>query len=151
MRSSSEGLIGTFEPGAACAGIGRESATTVGGGRGAARGGGAVEAVGLGASQVPAGTREAAAALPTVVVRTVGPDEDGKETVADGRGTEGKVSLAVVGAEAAMSESTFPTGVFMPTGAMGSNLPACSLCAEYLAPKADSTRDMIRDGVTSDF
>ena len=39
----------------------------------------------------------------------------------------------------------------MPTGAMGSNLRACSLCAEYLAPDADSTRDMIRDGVTSDF
>lgn len=34
---------------------------------------------------------------------------------------------------------------------MGSNLRACSLCAEYLAPDADSTRDMIRDGVTSDF
>lgn len=39
----------------------------------------------------------------------------------------------------------------MPTGAMGSNLRACSLCAEYLAPDADSTRDMISDGVTSDF
>ena len=152
MRSSSEDLVGTFKPGAARAGTGRESATTVGRGRGAAGGGGgAAEAVGLGASQVPAGTREAAAALPTVVVRTVGPDEDGEETVADGRGTEGMVSLADVGAEAAMSESTFPTGVFMPTGATGSNLPACSLCAEYLAPKADSTRDMIRDGVTSDF
>lgn len=34
---------------------------------------------------------------------------------------------------------------------MGSNLRVCSLCAEYLAPDADSTRDMIRDGVTSDF
>ncbi len=32
---------------------------------------------------------------------------------------------------------------------MGSNLRACSLCAEYLAPDADSTRDMMRDGVTS--
>ena len=39
----------------------------------------------------------------------------------------------------------------MPTGAMGSNLRACSLCAEYFAPDADSTRDMISDGVTSDF
>lgn len=39
----------------------------------------------------------------------------------------------------------------MPTGAMGSNLRACSLCVEYLAPDADSTRDMISDGVTSDF
>ena len=113
MRSSSEDLVGTFELGAACAGAGHESATTVGRGRGAAGGGrGAAEAIGLGASQEPVGTCEAAAALPTVVVRTVGPDEDGKETVADGRGTEGKVSLAVVGAEAAMSESTFPTGVF---------------------------------------
>ena len=113
MRSSSEGLIGTFEPGAACAGIGRKSATTVGGGRGAARGGGAVEAVGLGASQVPAGTREAAAALPTVAVRTIGPDEDGEENLADGRGAEGMAGLGDVGAavlrKAAMS--TFPTGV----------------------------------------
>ena len=116
MRSSSEDLVGTFELGAACAGTGRESATTVGRERGAAGGGGgAAEAVGLGASQEPAGTCEAAAALPTVVVRTVGPDEDGEETVADGRGTEGMVGLADVGAaalrKAAMSESTFPTGV----------------------------------------
>jgi hypothetical protein len=114
MRSSSEGLVGTFEPGAACARTGRGSATTVGGGRGAANGGGgAAEAVGLGASQVPAGTREAAAALPTVVVRTVGPDEDGEEKVADGRGAEGMAGLGDVGVavlrKAAMS--TFPTGV----------------------------------------
>ena len=114
MRSSSEDLVGTFEPGAACAGAGRESATTVGRGHGAAGGGGgAAEAVDLGASQVPAGTREAAAALPTVAVRTVGPDEDGEENLADGRGAEGMAGLGDVGAavlrKAAMS--TFPTGV----------------------------------------
>ena len=34
---------------------------------------------------------------------------------------------------------------------MGSNLRACSLCAVYRAPEADSTRDVMRDGVTSDF
>ncbi len=33
---------------------------------------------------------------------------------------------------------------------MGSNLRAGSLCAEYRAPDADSTRDMMSDGVTSD-
>jgi len=115
MRSSSEGLVGTFELGTACAGIGRESATTVGGGRGAAGGGrGEAETVCLGAFQVPAGTREAAAALPTVVVQTVGPDEDGGETAtAEGRGEEEMAGLESVGTAplrmAAMS--TFPTGV----------------------------------------
>lgn len=89
MRSSSEGLVGTFELGATCAGTGRESATTAGGGRGAVGGGGGTaEAVGFGASHVPAGTREAAAALPTVVVRSVGRDEDDEETAAEGRGAE---------------------------------------------------------------
>ena len=115
MRSSSVGLAGTFEVGAACAGTGRESATTVGGGRGAADGGrGAAETVGLGASQVPAGTREAAAALPTVVVRTVGPDEDGEEIgTAEGRGAEGMAGLGGMGAAALRiaAMSTFPTGV----------------------------------------
>jgi hypothetical protein len=113
MRSSSEDPVGTFELGAACAGTGRESATAVRGGRGAAGGGGgAAEAVGLGASQVPAGTREAAAALPTVV-RTVDPDEDGEEKVADGRGAEGMAGLGVVGVAALRKAamSTFPTGV----------------------------------------
>lgn len=33
---------------------------------------------------------------------------------------------------------------------MGSYLRGASLCAEYLAPEAASTRDMIKDGVTSD-
>lgn len=94
MRSSSEGLVETFELGATCARTGRESATTAGGGRGAVGGGrGAAEAVGFGASQVPAGTREAAATLPTVVVRTVGRDEDGEETTAEGRGAEGMEGL----------------------------------------------------------
>lgn len=113
MRSSSEGLVGAFELGAAFAGTGRESATTVRGGRGAAGGGGgAAEAIGLGASQVPAGTREAAASLPTVV-RTVGPDEDGEEKVADGRGAEGMAGLGAVGVAALRKAamSTFPTGV----------------------------------------
>jgi hypothetical protein len=112
MRSSSEGLVRTFELGAACAGTGRESATTVRGGRGAAGGGGdAAEAVGLGASQVPAGTREAAAALPTVFW-TVGPD-DGEEKLADGRGAEGMAGLGAVGVAALRKAamSTFPTGV----------------------------------------
>jgi hypothetical protein len=72
-----------------------------------------VETVGLGASQVPAGTRKAAAALPTLVVRTVGP-EDGEETVtAEGRGAEGMAGLGCVGAAALRraAMSTFPTGV----------------------------------------
>jgi hypothetical protein len=115
MRSSSEGLVGTFELAAICAGTGRELATTVGGGRGAAGGGRCVaETVGLGASQASTGTRDAAAALPIVVARTVGPDEDGNETAAaEGRGAEGMAGLGGVGTAvlrmAAMS--TFPTGV----------------------------------------
>lgn len=111
MRSSSEGLVGAFELGTACAGTGRELATTVGGGWGAAGGGrDAAEAVGLGVSHVPAGTREAAAALPTVVVRTVGPEETG---TAEGRGAEGMAGLGGVGpAELRMAAmSTFPIGV----------------------------------------
>lgn len=77
IRSSSEGFVGTSELGtvAECAGTERGVATTVGGGRGAAGGGGeAAETVGFGASQVPIGTRAAVAALPTLVVRKVGPD-----------------------------------------------------------------------------
>lgn len=34
---------------------------------------------------------------------------------------------------------------------MGSNLRASSLCAEYFAPDADSTRDMMSDGAISHF
>jgi hypothetical protein len=115
MRSSSEGLVGTIVLAAICVGTGRELATTVGGGRGAAGGDRCVaETVSLGVSQASAGTREAAAALPIVVVRTVGPDEDGKETAAaEGRGAEGMAGLGGVGTAvlrmAAMS--TFPTGL----------------------------------------
>jgi hypothetical protein len=115
MRSSSEGLERTFGLGTVCAGTGREAATTVGGGRGAAGGGrDAAETGGLGVSQVPAGTREAAAALPTVVVRTVGPDEGSEETVAaEGRGAEGMAGLGGVGPAALRmaAMSTFPIGV----------------------------------------
>lgn len=38
----------------------------------------------------------------------------------------------------------------MPTGAIGSNLRACSLCAEYFAPDAASTRFIMSAGATSD-
>jgi hypothetical protein len=77
-------------------------------------GGDATETVGFGVSHASAGTREAAAALPTAVVRMVGPDEDGAKTVpAEGRGAEGMAGLGGVGPvalrKAAMS--TFPTGV----------------------------------------
>jgi hypothetical protein len=115
MRSSSGGLVETFELAAICAGTGREPATTVGGGREAAGGGsGAAETVGLGVSQVSAGTREAAAALPTVEARTVDPDEDGNETAAaEGRGAEGMAGLGGVGTAVLRMAvmSTFPTGV----------------------------------------
>jgi len=111
MRSSSEGFVGRSELGTDCAGIGR--ATTAEGRGAAGGGGGATKTVGFGASQASAGTREAAAALPTAVVRMVGPD-DGTETVpAEGRGAEGMAGLGGMGAaqlrKAVMS--TFPTGV----------------------------------------
>jgi len=114
MRSYSEGFVGTFELETVCAGIGREPLTTAEGREAAGGRGGPTEAVGFGASQAPAGTREAAAALPTAVVRAVGPVEDGEEMVpAEGRGTDGMLGLGGVGAAelriAAMS--TFPTGV----------------------------------------
>lgn len=113
MRSSSEGFVGRSELGTVWAGIGREPATTAGG-RGAAGGGGAAKTVGFGASQASAGTREAAAALPTAVVRTVGPDEDDPETVPpEGRGAEGMAGLGGMGAAALRmaAMSTLPTGV----------------------------------------
>ena len=114
MRSSSEGFVGRSELGTVCAWIGRESATTTGGRETAGGGEGAAKTVGFGASQEPAGTREAAAALPNVVVRTVGPDEDGVETVpAEGRGAEGVAGLGGMGTAPLRKEamSTFPTGV----------------------------------------
>lgn len=113
MRSSSEGFVGRSELGTIWAGIGREPATTAGG-RGAAGGGGVAMTVGFGASQASAGTREAAAALPTAVVRTVGPDEDDEETIPPkGRGAEGMAGLGGMGAAALRmaAMSTFPTGV----------------------------------------
>jgi len=114
MRSSSVGFVGASELGTICAGIGRELATTAGG-RGAVGGGaGVAETIGFGASQVSAGTREAAAALPTAVVRTVGADGDGAETVpGEGRGAEGMAGLGGMGAGALrmVAMSTFPTGV----------------------------------------
>jgi hypothetical protein len=109
--------VGTFELGtvAECAGTERGVATTVGGGRAAAgRGGGAAATVGFGASQVPVGTRAAAAALPTVVVRTVGPDEDGAGGInAEGRGAEGTGGCGDAGTAALRMAaiSTLPTGV----------------------------------------
>jgi hypothetical protein len=114
MRSSSEGFAGTFELGTVWAGVDRELATTAGGRGAAGGGGGAAETVGFGASQASAGTREAAAALPTVVVRMVGPEEDGAETVpAEGRGAEEIAGLGGVGAAALRMAaiSTFPMGV----------------------------------------
>ena len=114
MRSSSEGFVGRSELGAVCAGIGREATTTAGGREAAAGREGAAKTVGFGASQAPAGTREAAAALPTAVVRMVGPDEDGAETVpAEGRGAEGMAGLGGMGAASLRKEamSTLPTGV----------------------------------------
>lgn len=114
MRSSSEGFVGRSELGTVCAGIGRELATMAGGRGAAAGGGGAAKTVGFGASQASAGTREAAAALPTTVVRTVGPDEDGAEKVpAEGRAAEGMAGLGGMGAAALRmaAMSTFPTGV----------------------------------------
>jgi hypothetical protein len=114
MRSSSEGFVGASELGTICAGIGRELATTAGGRGAAGGGGGAAETVGFGVSQASAGTREAAAALPTTVVRTVDPDEDSAETVpAEGRGAEGMAGLGGMGAAALRmaAMSTFPTGV----------------------------------------
>lgn len=106
--------MGRSELGTVCAGIGRELTTTAGA-RGAAGGGGvAAKTVGFGASQASAGTREAAAALPTAVVRTVGPDEDGAEKVsAEERTAEGMAGLGGMGAAALRmaAMSTFPTGV----------------------------------------
>jgi hypothetical protein len=114
MRSSSEDFVGRSELGTVCAGIGRFAATTAGGRGAAGGGGGAAKTVGIGASHASEGTREAAAALPTAVVRTVGPDEDGAETVpAEGRGAEGMAGLGGTGAAALRmaAMSTFPTGV----------------------------------------
>lgn len=113
MRSSSEVLVGRSELGTVCAGIGREPAVVAGGRGAAGGGGGAAKTVGFGASQAPAGTREAAAALPTAVVRTVGPEEDGTGTVpAEGRGAEGMAGLGTGAAALRMAAmSTFPTGV----------------------------------------
>ena len=110
MRSSSEGLVGRSELGTFCAGIGREPGTTAGGREAAGRGG-AAETVGFGASQASAGTREAAAALPTAVVRKVDPDVD--EIPAEGRGAEGMAGLGGAGAAPLRKDamSTFPTGV----------------------------------------
>jgi hypothetical protein len=117
IRSSSKGFVGTLELGTAaeCAGTESVLPTTVGEGRGAAGGGGgAAEIAGFGASQVPSGTREAAAAPLTALVRNVFPDEDGGPSVAaEGRGAEGTAGFGTLGAAvlriAAMS--TFPTGV----------------------------------------
>src|SRR5258708_11466947 len=77
MRSSSEGFSGTFELGSVWAGVDRELATIAGGRGAAGGGGGAAETVGFGASQASTGTREAAAAPPTRVVRVGGPEEGG--------------------------------------------------------------------------
>jgi hypothetical protein len=113
IRSSSEGFVETFELGtvADCAGTEREPPTTVGGGREATGGGGgASETVGLGTSQVPSGTRAAAAAPPMTVFRKVVPEE-GK--VAKGREAEGTAGFGGVGAAVLRiaAISTFPTGV----------------------------------------
>lgn len=92
-----------------------ESPTTGGVKRGAAGGGReTAEAAGLGASQVPSGTREAAAAPPTAVVRKVVPDEDKEaDGAAEGRGAEGTVGFGGVGTAVLRIAvmSTFPTGV----------------------------------------
>jgi hypothetical protein len=109
--------VGTSELGtvAECAGTERGVATTVGGGRGAAGGGGdAAETVGFGASQVPIGTRAAVAALPTLVVRKVGPDEVGAAGIpAEEYEEEGTADLGGAGGAALRMAaiSTFPTGV----------------------------------------
>jgi len=113
IRSSSEGFVETFELGtiADCAGIEREPPTTVGGGREAAGGGGgASHTVGLGTSQVPSGTRAAAAAPPMAVFRKVVSEE---VRVAKGREAEGMAGFGGVGAAALRiaAMSTFPTGV----------------------------------------
>jgi hypothetical protein len=79
-------------------------ATTIGGG-------GVAETTCFGASQVPVGTRAAAAVLPTVVVRTVEPCADG--ITAEGRGAEGTGGCGGAGPAALRMAaiSTLPTGV----------------------------------------
>src|SRR5712671_5569923 len=103
IRSSSEGLVGTFELGAVAVRVETEgeSATTLGVGRGAAAGaGGAAGTVGLGASQASSGAR-AAAALPTAVGWTARLDESGAAGVTvEGRGAGGTVGLGSAGAAA---------------------------------------------------
>ena len=116
IRSSSEGFVGIFELEivAECAGTDLEPPMTVGGGREAADGGGgAAETVGLGASQVPSGTRAAAAAPPMAVFRKVAPEEGDEVRVGTGRGVEGTRGFGGVGAAALRiaAMSTFPTGV----------------------------------------
>lgn len=113
MRSSSEGFVGIFELGTAaeCGGTVGEWTTT--GREVVIGGGGATETIGFGASQVPAGTRAAAAALPMSVARTVGPDGKGAAEVAtEGRGAEGTAGLGGMGATALRMAvmSTLPTG-----------------------------------------
>jgi len=117
IRSSSEGFVRTFGlgPVAECAGTESVLPTTVGKGRGAAGGGGgAAETVSFGASQVPSGTRAAAAAPLTALSRTVLPDDDwGPSVAAKGREAEGTTGFGAVGAAALRiaAMSTFPTGV----------------------------------------
>lgn len=114
IRSSSAGFVGVFElvTNAECAGTAalRCADVTVGVGRGAAGGEGAT-AVGFGASQEPAGTRDAAAALPKPAERTVG--ADGVGATAGGRDAEGRAGLGAAGGAALRKAamSTFPTGV----------------------------------------
>ena len=77
IRSSSAGFVGTFELVTVeeCVGTAalRCVDDTVGGGRVAVGGGGAKD-VGFGASQLPSGTRDAAAVLPNAAERTGGAD-----------------------------------------------------------------------------
>ena len=77
IRSSSAGFVGTFELVTVeeCVGTAalRCVDDTVGGGRVAVGGGGAKD-VGFGASQLPSGTRDAAAVLPIAAERTGGAD-----------------------------------------------------------------------------
>ncbi len=115
IRSSSAGFVGTFElvTVAECAGGAalRCVDVTVGGGREAAGRGGGATVVGFGASQVPSGTRDAAATLPKAAERTGGADGVWETTA--GREAEGTVGLGAAGGAALRRAaiSTFPTGV----------------------------------------
>ena len=118
IRSSSEGFVGMFELGtvAECAWTGSVLPTTVGEGRGTAGEGGTAETVGLGASQVPSGTRAAAAAPLTALVLTSFLDEDcgtSVDAAPEGRAAEGTTGFRAVGTVALRIAvmSTFPTGV----------------------------------------